>query len=1251
MPKDKKARIPNSLSVLFRYSTRSEKVLFSIACICACIQGVSRPAMALLFGAIIGTVGTLPADFMYEVQYVSVAMVILSGIVLIVSTIWYYLFVKVANSISQRVQTTYLASVLSKDIAWFDGCNPAEIPSRLSSDVEKVQNAIAAKAGQFMMSVSQAIAGVIIGFVKGWQIALVCCGCIPILILTRIFMAKSMKAAAAASQALYAKAGAVAEEVLFSIRTVAAFGGEERESLRYDKLLHQGRIKGVKLAVQVGLSTAMILGCMFAIYGLALYIGAVLIDQNITNPSTDAIYSGGDIYVVLSSVIMSAFALGTLSPSLQAFSEGTAALEGLYKTIEEQSEIENTKPWSASSRVGKVDSIEFKNVSFRYPTRPEVQALSSLSLTIKAGQKIALVGESGSGKSTIISLLERFYDPQLGGEILINGTDIRTMDTKSLRSLFGYVGQEPVMFATTIRANLTYGLDDVPDDSVILKTLKRANVYDFVMSLPDKLDSYCGPGGSQMSGGQKQRIAITRALLRNPQILLLDEATSALDNESEKMVQKTIDSLQASSESRQLTTIAVAHRLSTIKNSDVIFVLKRGGELVETGSHEELIALNAHYKSLVESQAGHFVSQSTRFDFPAGSPREDMSREESLVDPKPIGPRKSMTTLDIGKSEEQKEEDRIDRIAKEYKVPWKRLLRFTDKSQTWLYVIGSVGACGKGSAFPLHALLMSSIIGWYYLVDKSEMLKNVSIAALEYLALAIGVFISVFGDLWAFAHLGESFTTELRSQCFRHFLSQDLSFFDKPDNAPSKLLISLSSWAGKMHVLAGQVVGVFIEFIAALIAGLTISFIASAKLTGILIGTLPLLMLSMVVMSKVVWGTGSRKDDVSSKQAALVASEAVQNMRTVKALTAEARVLESYTVFSSQRVSEENRKATKSSLVFGLAASVVFLPYALGFYVGGLYVDNNTLTLTDMMQVLLGLMLTSMGAGQALAFLPDIKAAKAASHDIFSFLDVASKIDPLMDSGDSTKTVDIYGDGSIEFHNVCFAYPSRPEMPILRNLSFTVKAGLKVALVGPSGSGKSSIIALLLRFYDPDNGAVKLGGTDVRDFKVAKLRGLMGYVGQEPVLFDTTMENNVRYGNSNASNEDLERVKIQAKLDFVNDENVEWKTGLGPKGGLLSGGQKQRTAIARALIRDPKILLLDEATSALDSASEKVVQNAIDSATVGRTTFFIAHRLSTIQDADVILVIVKGELVERGTHAELMEKEGVYAKLYAKGVQ
>lgn len=288
-----------------------------------------------------------------------------------------------------------------------------------------------------------------------------------------------------------------------------------------------------------------------------------------------------------------------------------------------------------------------------------------------------------------------------------------------------------------------------------------------------------------------------------------------------------------------------------------------------------------------------------------------------------------------------------------------------------------------------------------------------------------------------------------------------------------------------------------------------------------------------------------------------------------------------------------------------------------------------------------------MGAGMAFGFAPDAAKGKLAAYDIFRLIDRESKVDAMSPSGSQRNL----GNGTIEFDNVFFTYPHRPELRVLKGLSWKASPGQSVAFVGPSGSGKSTVIQLLQRFYDPTLGSVKIGGRDLTDFDVAYWRSQVGFVGQEPVLFDMSLEENVKYGKLNASKEELEDVARMANMDFVFKGKIKWGDHVGQKGGKLSGGQKQRVAIARALIRQPPVLLLDEATSALDSASEKVVQEALDVAKKGRTTFTIAHRLSTIRDSDLIVVIVAGVLAEQGTHDELMQAHGVYYNLVQKGAQ
>jgi ABC-type multidrug transport system fused ATPase/permease subunit len=1241
-----------NLGTLYRYSTRGERWLLLLGSVCAFAEGAAMPAFSYVFGSVLDTVGNNGPDVMESMEKLALAMLLIAVGIFFLASAWSGLFSWTAVRQTNRLRRAYLAAVLSKDISWFDLHSPGEIPSRLADDMDKYQNAISQKAGMALMNISQAMSGMLLGFIAGWQLALVVLGGIPLIGIAMVMLTRAMGKSATEGQASYAKAGSIAEEVLMSIRTVTSFGGQGYEINRYTGNLEGARRSGTKIGTQVGISLGLVMLVTFWSYALTFWFGSWLVQNNITNTFTGKTWTIAEVIVVFFSVLMGTFGLGQIGPSISAFTEGTAVLRTIYEVIESSSDIEPSmlrkrendnalvaiKHWKMNNppsppAVLSLSSIHLSSVRFHYPARPEVPVLRSVSLTIRAGQKVALVGESGSGKSTIISLIERFYDP-IEGRVLINElVDIKTIPPRELRAMFGYVGQEPVMFATSVRGNLTYGFSasEMPSEAEIIDSLKMANVYSFVRSLPEGLDTYCGSGGSQMSGGQKQRLAIARALLRNPQVLLLDEATSALDNESEKMVQQTIDSLNTIS--RNLTTISVAHRLSTIRNSDVIFVLQRG-ELIQQGTHDELMANHAGlYKSLVSAQVGD-AGDTLTAESTITLPRQ-LTDEPTSAPVIPSPPEKL---------EEQIDKERQDAIAKSYSVPYGRLLAFT-KPERWLYFPAIFGAAVKGVAFPIHALIFSAVIGWFYTApDLSAKIRQ---GCLEYVGLGIAVFFGIVLDIGIFAYISEWFTLRVRATCFTHMLSQDMSFFDKPENSPAKLQLALSTLASRMNAITTNVIGIVFEVAAAIIAGMVIAFIASPKLAAVLTASLPIVVGTSAVATKVMLGA-TQEDKNLSRQAAQVASEAVQNMRTVRSLNGEREVIASYEKLSSRKIEIDQRKSWSNGLIFGFSMCSLFLPYALGYWYGGKLVANDELDIQAMTQALIGLLLGAMGAGQALSFMADVAAAKTAAHDVFELLDTESKISPFDESNDGEKVaVDLTG--PIEFSDVYFSYPQRPDVPILRGLTFSVQPGQKVALVGPSGNGKSTVMALLQRFYDPASGAITIGGRNIQEFSVPALRACMGYVGQEPVLFDATMRDNVLYGNRGAGDEDLERVQKLAKLDFVNEESVQWDTVLGPKGGLLSGGQKQRTAIARALIRDPKILLLDEATSALDSASEKVVQTAIDAATAGRTTFVIAHRLSTIEDADIILVILEGRVVESGTHVELMSKQGPYYQLYKKG--
>ena len=383
----------------------------------------------------------------------------------------------------------------------------------------------------------------------------------------------------------YAKAGAVAEEVLAAIRTVIAFGGQKKELERYNNNLEEAKRLGIKKAITANISMGAAFLLIYASYALAFWYGTSLVISKE--------YSIGQVLTVFFSVLIGAFSVGQASPNIEAFANARGAAYEVFKIIDNKPSID-----SFSKSGHKPDNIqgnlEFKNIHFSYPSRKEVQILKGLNLKVKSGQTVALVGNSGCGKSTTVQLMQRLYDP-LDGMVSIDGQDIRTINVRYLREIIGVVSQEPVLFATTIAENIRYGREDVTMDE-IEKAVKEANAYDFIMKLPHQFDTLVGERGAQLSGGQKQRIAIARALVRNPKILLLDEATSALDTESEAVVQAALDKAR---EGR--TTIVIAHRLSTVRNADVIAGFD-GGVIVEQGNHDELMREKGIYFKLVMTQ-------------------------------------------------------------------------------------------------------------------------------------------------------------------------------------------------------------------------------------------------------------------------------------------------------------------------------------------------------------------------------------------------------------------------------------------------------------------------------------------------------------------------------------------------------------------------------------------------------------------------------------------------------------------------
>ncbi|GMR48618.1 hypothetical protein PMAYCL1PPCAC_18813, partial [Pristionchus mayeri] len=766
---------------------------------------------------------------------------------------------------------------------------------------------------------------------------------------------------------------------------------------------------------------------------------------------------------------------------------------------------------------------------------------------------------------------------------------------------------------------------------------------------------------------------------RNPKILLLDEATSALDAESERIVQKALDKA-----AKGRTTIIIAHRLSTIRHADKIIAMKHG-EIVEMGNHASLMLTKGLYHDLVMAQtfsdsvdlAGDgdddeeepvplpevvarrmsisaeartnaaYSRQTSQVHDPFRNARNramsnvsiksiqsriSIADMEAEMDPAGLRQRTMtagvMTVVEpVEKSVKQDEMARLKQELKDEGIDPVSLGKILASSRTdWpRQVIGFLFVLLLGCVTPAYSVIFTQIID-VFTKDDETMLKQGRFYSLLFLILAFMQGSCVLGEVYFLGSGGERLTMRLRSRLFRNIISHEIAYFDTPKHATGKICTRLSTDVPQIRTAVDYRIGTVASTFISILMGVIIAFLFGWQMALVTLAVFPIFALGLVMRHRVLTGKG-KLSAKEIEESGKVAMEAIENIRTVQALTREELFYEKFCNSLDKVVQYSVRQAVIQGASYGFASCSLFVMLAIATRIGIIFIQDDIMTPIKVLRVMYAISLTTNTLGLATSYIPEYMKAKLAGGIVFNMLDDEPKIDNLTQEGKRATL-----NGNITFKNVRFCYPERPQIKVLQGLNLEIKRGQTVALVGASGCGKSTTIQLIERFYDADSGHVMLDDNDIRDLNPHHTRSQIALVSQEPTLFDCSIRENIIYGIE--ENVEQERVERAAKLanvhDFIASLPYGYDTNVGERGTQLSGGQKQRIAIARALVRNPKILLLDEATSALDTESEKMVQEALDQAREGRTCLVIAHRLSSIVNSDVIAVVQKGVIVEKG---------------------
>ncbi|KAH6644200.1 putative ABC transporter [Boeremia exigua] len=1215
---------------VFTYASTADRILYALGFLGAIAAGAALPLMTLIFGQSTSAfnsqaTGQDGASFTRDINRLVLYFVYLFAGRFVIGYLGTLCVCIAAARTTCALRKDFLEKLLRQDIAHFDRAGSGSAASQVTTNGNRINQGIAEKLYTCVQGISLFFSGFIVALAVQWKLALIVMSIIPAIFLITGFCIGLDAPIEARVTKIYSQAGTLAQDAISSIRTIHAFGAHQKIVDRYETYLQKAHKEGNKKSV--------IYGVLFSGQTFLVMSGTALAFwQGFRMFKSGEIGDVGTVFTVVLSVVVGATATLLIFPQFQALTNASSAAGELFAIIDSPATLD---PLSAEG-LAPADcrgDIKIHDLRFAYPTRPTAQVLRGLDLSIPAGKTTALVGPSGCGKSTLVGLLERWYSPA-SGQILFDGRDITEYNTKWLRSNIRLIQQEPTLFQGTIYDNIAKGLigdqKDLPKETqmeMIHEACKNSNAHDFIDALPEGYETQVGERASMLSGGQRQRIAIARSIVSNPKVLLFDEATSALDPRAEKVVQSALNRVSINK-----TTLIIAHKLATVMAADNIIVMK-DGLVFEQGTHHDLLERDGLYAAMVRAQD-------------LGTKANDEDLQKQLLETENVEEtlnRKATLQRTRSQYDTQALEREVEQLAAGTlgyslgKCVWIMLKENLDLY--YWYAATIIGGIIGGGTFPAQAIIFSRLVRVFTL-QGDEAQEQANFWALMFFVLAIANLFAYFTIGLACNGIGQTLTHRYRREMIERMISFDQDFFDRPENSSGALTSKLSSAPTSLQELMSANLGLMFNILVNITGSSVLGIAFGWKLGLTLVfGGLTIIVAAGYYRIRLDQKLEAATEEQFSGSAGL-ATEAVTSIRTVSMLTLETSVMKQYSDTLQDITNKVIRNLVFALIPYSLSQSADFLVMALGFWYGAQLIAKGEYDVTQFFVIFIAIVFGGQGVAQFFSYSTSITKAKGSANYILWLRTVK----PNIGESPETEGKGPESDGTIAMEDVEFRYKQRNASRVLRGISMKITPGTFAAFVGPSGCGKSTVVSLLLRFYDPISGRITLDDHDISLMSPQLYRRYMSLVQQEPPLYLGSVRENIALGLAHdPSDQEVHEACRQANvLEFVASLPEGLNTPCGSKGLQFSGGQRQRIAIARALIRQPRLLLLDEATSALDTQSERIVQKALDEAAVSRTTIAVAHRLSTIRHADVIFVMEDGRIAEMGTHEELQRLRGRY---------